>query len=352
LTSAPEASAGRGGPAAFELRSVTGRTAPDDWREFVALCPDATFFHRPVWSDVVCASFSRCRGRWLLVRRGRATVGGMALVESRKGPFRRCAGHFEGTCGDPLLHPGLEAADAQAVASRLIQGLWRLSRRPRTLDLQLFLSQDADAAWRTPLVGVGARRDEISASAIPLDGGPEAVQRRHFHRTRRKERNRALRAGCETFVTEDPGIIAEYHPVYLDSAKRWGVEPLPVELLTDLLAGGRGDAFFCGVRHEGRLIGGHLNLGGGGTVTAWNGTTLADESDKHPATLLIWTDIEEACRRGARRLDLGAHGGLAGVARFKQLFAAEPRRRAHFHLSSPLGRTLLRLTGRDGPEAG
>ena len=110
-----------------------------------------------------------------------------------------------------------------------------------------------------------------------------------------------------------------------------------------LLLRGRGGAFLSWVRCEGRVIGGHFNLHAGATVTAWVGATLPEHNDKFPATLLIWTDIEEACRRGAARLDLGGSGGVAGVARFKELLGAQEETRASWEIAAPAYRLWHRL---------
>jgi CelD/BcsL family acetyltransferase involved in cellulose biosynthesis len=115
--------------------------------------------------------------------------------------------------------------------------------------------------------------------------------------------------------------------------------------LRGLLADGGGDVYCTTVRRDGALLGAHLCLQAGGTVTAWVGSTVdtardstrGGTDDVFPATMLVWADLEEACRRGASRLDLGGHGGQRGVAQFKELLGALTLERAMWRRTSRLG---------------
>ena len=152
-------------------------------------------------------------------------------------------------------------------------------------------------------------------------------------------------------MTTDPAALAEYYPIYLAATRRWGVAPTPEALLRDLLARGAGAVFLSWVRRDGLLIGGHVCFRHGDEVVAWNGATLPEHGEASPATLLIWTDIVEACRGGAQRLDLGGSGGIAGVARFKELLGARFATRGCWETAAPLYRAWRRLRagGRRAP---
>ena len=323
-----------------------GDRPPTVWGTLPQDDPPRAFSHHDYWIRSIVRHIPGHSGGWLIAETGGRALGGVPLVESRKGPFRRFSAHYMGTPGYPLLPASLDLPVRGRVVAGLCRALRRLSRGGGTLDLNLFMPADHSVFWRRELSRCGARHRDVSHSAIPLDGGIETVEQRHFHRTRRKERNRALRAGCEAGVTSDPQIVDAYYPVYLAATRRWGVDPLPSPFFRSLLEQGGGRAFMSWVRFEGRLIGAHLNLEGDRDVTAWNGATLPEHNDKHPATLLIWTDLEEACRRGSSCLDLGSHGGLAGVANFKKLFGAEDRFRSRYTLSSTAGRLLGGLSRR------
>ena len=110
--------------------------------------------------------------------------------------------------------------------------------------------------------------------------------------------------------------------------------------------GDGGSAFFTCVKWEGRVIGGHLNLHRGAWVTAWSGVTDPELARTHfPSTLAVWGDVEEACRRGALWLDLGASDGLATLAEFKRTLGAATRERGWYLAERAPRRLLRRLAG-------
>ncbi len=325
------------------LEVVRGWPEPPAWSTLLAEASAIPFFQRPAWLRAVCRHLPGREPLWLLVVRDGRPLGGMALVARRRGPFLTFEGSYAGTPGTPLLQVGLPDIDAGRALSLLARGLHRLATAPRTLSLSLVLPPRSEPILGPALADRGARRGEVPFGEIPLTGGPEQVDAAVLRRTKRKERNRALRAGCTAEVTTDPAVAAEYHPIHVAAARRWGVAPTPLPLLSDLLRDGEGEAWLSCVRLEGELIGAHLNLAGGDSVLAWHGTSRPEHADKHPAALLIWTDIVEACRRGAARLDLGGHGDLTGVARFKDLIGATPCCRYRYQWAHPAYRALARL---------
>jgi CelD/BcsL family acetyltransferase involved in cellulose biosynthesis len=311
---------------------------PAEWRALEKASPAPTFFQKAVWLQSILKTFPDQQGLWLTVSRAGRMLGGMSLSAIDRGPLKTIHGSFSGTAGDPLLVTDLDDRTRTAVIDALAAKLRRLSRQAWVLELNLFLGDAADRELHRTLDRLGATRLPVSASRIPLAGGLEAVESAYFHRTRRKERNRALREGCTTEVSDDPAVIDEYYPIHLEASRRWQTAPLPRELFETLLADGGGRAYMSCVRYQGRLMGAHLNLQGDEVITAWNGCTAADDNDKHPATLLIWQDIQEAVARGAAVLDLGAHGDNDGVANFKKVIGAEDVTRDHYRFQSPLGR--------------
>ncbi len=326
------------GPAAARAVVTVEPAPPAGWESLLAAAPDATFFHTPLWSDALRRHAGGVTPLWFVARAGGRCVGGLSAVARRRGPLRLLQSHFDGTAGGPLIAPDLPEAERDAVAAALLDRWAGAARRPDVAAAALILSPDADARWGGPLARRGWRRRDLPYAVIPLAGGPAAVEYDVLPRTRRKERNRALRRGCTAGVTADPAVLAEYYPIYLAAARRWGVAPTPEALLRDLLARGAGAAFLSWVRRDGRLIGGHVCFRHGAEVVAWNGVTLPEHADVFPATLLIWTDVVEACRGGAQRLDLGSSGGIAGVARFKELLGARFATRGRWETAAPLYR--------------
>jgi CelD/BcsL family acetyltransferase involved in cellulose biosynthesis len=323
------------------VRVSRAADAPSGWD---ALAAGAGFFHGSLWTECVARHVPGVRPLWLVATLDGREAGGLAAVERRRGPFRLLESHFEGTAGGPVVAAGLEPARQDEVAGALLDSFRRLCSRPLTLGAAVALTPDADARWGPLAARAGLRRREVPAAVLDLAGGVDAVEYGVFPKNRRNERNRALRRGLTAGVTCDAAAaLDEFYGVYLAATRRWATAPVPLPLLRDLLRRGAGAAFLSWVRWEGRVIGGHFNLHAGPTVTAWVGATLPEHNDKFPATLLIGTDIEEACRRGAARLDLGGSGGIAGVAKFKELLGAGEEIRARWETAQPAYRLWSRL---------
>ncbi len=298
----------------------------------------------------MCDNLPGATAVWLTARSGNALVGGMAAVCYRHGPLGRLVSHYDGTSGGPVITSALAPDQREQLFTDLVEcyaGIRHGSVQEATLSLTAGQEQD----YSHLLQGTGWRRQEVPAAVMPLEGGLDYVERHVLKKNRRNERNRALKRGCSYGVTSDLDLLSTYYPIYEASAHRWGITPVPLGLLRDVLKGGEEHAFLTYVRCEDEIVGAHLNFHWGDRVTAWNGATLPAHDDKFPATLLIWADLEEACRRGAAWLDLGGSGGLASLANFKKLLGAQEEVRGHYVLESTLmrvwrrGRDLMRTLG-------
>lgn len=300
---------------------------PAEWERLVAGAPGATFFHTRLWTETLARCVPGATPLWWTARRGGDCLGGLVAVRRRRGPWSFLESHYAGTAGGPLVAGGLPPAEQDAVAAALLAAFARAGRRPGSLAASVAFAAAAGARWGEVAARAGLRPRLVPALVLPLAGGLAAVEYGVLPKNRRNERNRALRRGCTHGVSDDPAVCAEYYPIYLAAASRWGERPVPLALLQGLLRDGGGAVFLSWVRREGRLIGAHLCFHHGDEVVAWNGTTDPAHHDVFPATVLVWTDVVEACARGAARLDLGGSAGVGGVARFKELLGAAPENR-------------------------
>ena len=291
------------------------------------------------------------RPLWLGVRADGRLLGGLAALATA-GRLGRLDSGPDGTAGGPLVRADLPAAEAEAVARTLFEALVGV-RGGALRGCGVALNPGHEERWGALLAADPHwRRRSVPAAVLDLEGGPEAVAAR-LRKSKRNERNRSLRRGCEVGVSTEGEDLAAWHRLHVRAARHWGTQPLALGLLQDLVAQptGRdgGSAFFTCVKCEGRVIGGHLNLHRGPWVTAWSGVTDPDLARTHfPSTLAVWGDVEEACRRGARWLDLGASSGLATLADFKRTLGAVPRERG-WYLAERAPRRLLRRFGGPAP---
>jgi CelD/BcsL family acetyltransferase involved in cellulose biosynthesis len=304
--------------------------APADWSAFLRNARGAGFFHGAAWTEAVCRHVPGLRPVWLTARTtdGRL-LGGLVAVRRSRGALVQFDSSYDGTSGGPLVSAELPETAGRDLVLRLLRRYAQLARRPTaTAAFNFGAEQERDCGEL--IRAAGWRPEPITAALLPLSGGIDHVEMNVFKKNRRNERNRSLKRGCSADVTTDPQLLAEYYPIYEAAARHWRITPTPFGLLRDLLVDTGGAAFLSYVRYEGRVIGGHVNFHWGDRVTAWNGATRPEHNDKFPATLLIWTDIVESCRRQASWLDLGASGGIPSLESFKKLLGARQETRVRY----------------------
>ncbi len=321
----------RGGDLVLEQVAV----APPDWDELVAADGSSDYPHTAHWTTSAAATWPGASALWLAVRREGRLVGGLPAVVQRRGAGvmarTRVDSSLEGTSCGPLAAADLPDAGQQAVVSLLLDAYRRLLPGPLGA-VTLALGPAREARLGAAMAArPGWRRHASPTAVIDLAGGADVVAAERLSMTKRNERNRGLRRGAQVEATADPGALAEYYPLYAAAAAHWGVRPTPLAFLQALLGDPAGRVFFTCVRVDGRVVGGHLNLHLGDRVFAWNGVTDPACARTHfPATLCFWGDIVEACRRGARRLDVGASGGHDSLEGFKKYFGAETQERGYY----------------------
>jgi len=334
-----------------ELTVAVTHAPPAAWAEFLTSAAGVEFFHTTLWTESVTRHIPGCKPYWLSIRHDDRLVGGLVALRQRTGWFTRFVSSHEGTCGGPVVRGDLSTEFQEQIVATLLER-YAESLTGRCLQLSFTWAATVVEQWDRLAQVAGWSGRTVPGAVIPLVGGLEHVERYIFKKNRRNERNRALKRGCISGVTRDPELLAQYYPIYLASARRWGITPTPLNLLQELLIDPGEHVFLSYVQYEDELIGGHVNFGWGRRVTAWNGATLAEHNDKFPATLLIWTDIVEACQRGAEILDLGGSGGIATLANFKKLLGASEEIRIHYQKTRRCYRWLRQarslLRRRDG----
>lgn len=324
---------------------VRGARPPAAWHELLRAAADVSFFHEEAWAAAVAAHIPGCEGAWLLVRDGERPLGGWALARMRRGPAHRWQAHYAGTAAGPLLAGDLAPPQRERVLDALLDGLADLAAAVGCVGTTLHLPPRWDAALGARLSARGFIRRDDPAAVLPLAGGIDHVEMHVFKKNRRNERNRAFKAGVTAEVHADDRHLAAFHALYRRACAGWGVAPVPEIFCRDLLRDAGGKAFLVTAHREGEVLGGHLCLRDGEQVTAWLGATAPERNDLFPATVLVWTDLQEACRRGAARLDLGGHGGQEGVRNFKKLLGADTLVRGCWE-RAPAAARLLRAAAR------
>lgn len=312
----------------FSIQVCHQAEAPCGWDALVTADPGADFFHTSAWTTLAARCYPRLQPFWLTVHRADRLVAGLAGMRRRDrlapvGQVDRWESHLEGASGGPVIAGELDDQERAQLFDLLIdclanQGagfLRRWSVSLNTAGEQLHghaLARRGD--WH---------RRAVPGAVIDLSAGLETFEMSAMKKNKRNERNRGLKRGLASFVTHEVRWLREYYPLYKAASRTWGMPPVPLEFLSGLLGLGAERSFFTCVTCEERVVGGHLNLVHGDRVLAWNGVTDPSLARTHfPATVAVWQDAVEACRRGARLLDLGASGGVVSLEGFKKNFGA------------------------------
>ncbi|MBK8166504.1 MAG: GNAT family N-acetyltransferase [bacterium] len=317
------------------VRVERSARAPRGWDMLVATDGSSDYPHTAHWNESVASTMPDAGAVWLTVAEEGRLTAGLVAIERRLGrgflARHRMDSSFEGTSCGPLVAADLPRETQDVLVHELILAYARLRRGPLGA-VTLALGPERETRFAHLLARDGRWHRHASPTAvIDLEGGPDEVAASRVSKPKRNERNRGLRAGAVVEVTDRADALDEYYPLYLAAAAQWGVVPTPLPFLKALLGDPAGRVFFTCVRVDGRIVGGHLNLHLGDRVFAWNGVTNPAVARSHfPSTLCLWGDIVEACRRGARWLDVGASGGITSLEGFKRYFGAESRARGYY----------------------
>ncbi len=328
------------------MRLGSHDTLPEGWTDLVAADAGADAWHCPLWLTTVARHRPGARPLWLTAHEDGRLVGGLAALVTG-GALGRIDSGPDGTAGGPLVRDDLPADQAGAVARRLLDGLVG-ARGGLLRGCGVALNTVHEQRWADLLLADGRfRRTDTPAAVIDLVDGADAARAR-FNKAKRNELSRGLRRGCEPGVTTDPDDIAAWHALHVQAAAHWGVAPVAAAMVRDLVTAPPADdgtgAFLVCVRAEGRIAGGHLVLHRGRWATAWLGVTDPALARTHfPATVAVWGDLQEAERRGARRLDLGASGGIGSLEGFKRYLGATELPRGWYQAETLPRRLLRRL---------
>jgi CelD/BcsL family acetyltransferase involved in cellulose biosynthesis len=232
------------------------------WERYVSKHPEASFYHRAGWRDVI-ARTTRHSEAYRLALEGDQVVGVLPLFLMSTGIFGKMAVSL------PFLNVGGIVADnpeAEKLLAEESEGVARAFgcryvelRQRRVTGLELPVS------------------DRKLRSVIPLDGGPEAVFRRLYKNVRSKIR-KARKSGVE--ISRDLAGLGDFYRLLSRNLRDLGTPVLSRRFFEAVV-----ETFPDNVR-----IYRAIRYGG--------------------AQALTWAAIEDACEAGCARVDLGR--GTAG----------------------------------------
>lgn len=178
------------------------------WRDFVDRCPQASFFHRIEWSDLLEEVFSH-RTHYLLAERAGSIVAVLPLAEVRSILF----GHA--LVSLPFAErAGVAADDAEAIAP-LHAAARSLAQSLGVRHLEIRNAERREPGWPEQDLYVSFRK--------PIAADPEQ-NLLDIPRKQRAMVRKAMQRGLAAELDEDVG---RFHRLYADNVHRHGTPPLP-----------------------------------------------------------------------------------------------------------------------------
>jgi Acetyltransferase (GNAT) domain len=303
------------------------------WEAFVLGHPEATIYHHPAWLGALrreypqSGLFLACedssgalRGVFpLLYTRGLPLSGRRPLTGPRLASLPRT----------PLAGP--LAADPTALAALLREALRRASAEP---SVRLQIKTQAEHLGED--IGGIVRKAWRQTYIVPLPGRPgqpyhiaDSQNRSSVKRAIKK----AIAGGVRVRSAETEDELRSWYRMYLETMRRNFVPARPYRFFLALweLMRPKGMMRLLLAEQQGesgtRMIGGHMFLSFGNTVTYAFGASRTADFALRPNDIIMSQAINDASEAGFRFVDLGeVPEGDDNLARFKTKWGAEPVR--------------------------
>jgi hypothetical protein len=296
--------------------------APPGWDALVAADPAASPSHRPAVWEAFAAALPGHAVRVLALEADGALVGGVPLMEVRRGPLRWLHALPLMLPAPPLAAPGWHAALDRVAAGAVLD----LARERGIVGGSWSWYRPAEVgAYPQPQTRDLGETRTFEASIVELGAGLDAA----LARVGRKERAALRRPRADLAFSDDPAPLEPAYALHVAQSRRWGGHRLmPLELSRRLLGAGGDPAvarlFSLADAHG--VVSAALALDGPHETFVWWSGTHPEGRTLGAFTLLLWRIVEWAAARGRARVNLGASSGLPGVASFKRSLGVEALR--------------------------
>jgi len=293
------------------------------WDAFVDRCPEATFFHRTEWREIIESVF-RHQTHYLYAERAGDIVGVLPLahVASRLFGSSLASLPFCVYGGAVVIDPAARAAlhsHARDLASSLRVG--HLELRNREVTEPGWLHRDLYATFRKPLLP----EPEANFEAIPS-------KRRNMVR-------RAAKAGLRAVVNDS---IDRFFPLYADNVHRHGTPPFPKHYFRALAdAFGRDQEILTVLDATGRAVAAAFLFYFRDEIIPYYVGDRVEARNLAANDFMYWEIIRHGAARGCRTFDWSRSKKGTGSFEFKKNWGFEPQ---------PLHYEYLLVRGKRVPE--
>jgi Acetyltransferase (GNAT) domain len=313
-----------------------------EWLDVARRCEYATFFHTPIWSELVTRTFSDLRDatRHAALRDGVRVVFPLVEVARRVGGRLAIAHSTAFGCYGGLIADG-------PVDQHARDRIHRHALRSGIVELEL--TQNPFAPFPASRFRAADAREDFT-DVLSLAEGSSSVAGR-FTSERRREIKKGRESGVGTRIASTLDDYRSYFAAYQDSLRRWG-EGVTLrypwklfEVCHDLAQQYPAHVKLWLAEREGETLGGALNFYWNEHVAGWHSAVYAHAFDSYAFAILVADAVEEACDQGFTWFDLNPSGGLEGVAAFKSRFGGERRAVERLRYQSRLVRQVARARG-------
>jgi FemAB-related protein (PEP-CTERM system-associated) len=276
------------------------------WDEFVDRCPEATFFHRAGWRDIVEDCFNH-RSHFLLAEASDEICGVLPLAEVKS----RLFGHS--LVSLPFAVYGGPAALNDEAQQVLIEAAADMGRSLRVQHLEL--------RNRAPKCPDWPRQDLYVTFRKPIAGDPEA----NLREIPRKQRAMVRKGMKNRLRSEIDSSGKRFFDLYADNMHRHGSPPLARRYFERLLEtfGSKCEVLTV-VDETGRAVSGVLSFYFRDEVLPYYAGDTAAARDLAANDFKYWELMRRASERGVRIFDYGRSKRGTGSFDFKKNWGFEP----------------------------
>ena len=276
------------------------------WDAFVATCPEASFFHRAAWRDVIEDSFGKtCH--FLYAERAGEIVGVLPLVHAKSRLF-----------GNSLISTGFTVGGGPAVVDTAA----REALDARAVALADSLDVDY-LEYRTGTAthpGWSSKPDLYVLFKKEIDPDPE----KNMQAIPRKQRamvRKGIKAELRSVLDDDTERL---FTIYAESVRNLGTPVVPPRYFRNLKRAFGHDCDIVTVLDGERAVASVMNFYFRDTVLPYYGGGTAAARDVAGNDFMYWEVMRRAAERGFRVFDYGRSKRGTGAFAFKKNWGFEP----------------------------
>jgi FemAB-related protein (PEP-CTERM system-associated) len=299
--------------AVYELDDVMARR----WDAFVDTSPEASFFHRAGWRDVIERSFGH-RTHYLYALRDDRVVGVLPIVEIKSALF-----------GHALISNGFSVCGGPAAADEGTRALLDLRAE------EIFRRTGADyLEYRCPVRTKHGwlTRDDLYAGFCGPLAANEADNLKQIPRKQRAVVRKAIDSDL-TWNIEDN--VDNLYRLYALSVRNLGTPVFAKRYFQNLLSVFAGDADVLTVFHQGEPVASVLSFYFKGSVMPFYTGSVPTARRLGANDLMYWRLMRHAVGRGCSIFDFGRSKVGTGPYDFKRNWGFAPTPLVHQYLTRP-----------------